>query len=300
MKRDELKDLAAFAVVAEQASFTRAAARLGMSPSALSHAMKALEGRLGVKLLTRSTRSVAPTEAGLRLLATLKPALEAIGSTLDGLGGSAERPAGTIRISALRHAAHVALWPLLPAFLDAHPGIRIEIRADDALVDIVAERFDAGVRFPQALAQDMVALPIGPELMPCVVASPGYLARRRPPATPQELHQHRCIGYRYASSGGLYAWEFDSPAGEPLSLRLDARLIFDDLTLMTAAALDGQGIALVLRDGVEADLAAGRLVPLLADWCRPWGRYQLYYPGRGQKSPAFAALVRAIRAQQLG
>lgn len=294
MKRDELNDLAAFVVVAEQASFTRAAARLGISPSALSHSMKALETRLGLRLLARTTRSVATTEAGEQLLRSLRPAFDDIGAALAAVSHLRDTPAGTLRITAPRHAAVTVLWPMLPDFLDAHPDIRIELTIDEALTDIVASRYDAGVRFHDRLAKDMVALPLGPELRPAVVASPGYFARYPPPRKPQDLGAHRCINYRYASSGDFYRWEFEKN-GVPCQVRVEGTLVFNDSELMLAAAIAGHGVAYLLEDQVERELAAGRLQRVLQDWCAPWAGYAFYYPSKRHKPPALAALVDAIR-----
>ena len=295
MKRDELNDLAAFVAVADAMSFTRAASGLGMSPSALSHAMRALETRLGVRLLARTTRSVSTTEAGERLLRTLRPAFEDIGAGLAALGDARDRPAGTVRITTFRRAATTVLWPVLPGLLDAHPDIRVEVTIDDDLVDIVAGRYDAGIRFGEKVDRDMIAVRIGPDLRAAVVASPAYLAGRAAPRTPRDLAGHRCINYRFVAAGGLYAWEFEEN-GRPFQVRVDGPLVFNDGDLILAAALAGQGIAYSFEDQVADHVAAGRLVRLLAEWCPPGPGYYLYYPSRRQTPPALAVLVDALRA----
>lgn len=294
MKRDQLTDLAAFAVVAREASFTRAAARLSMSPSALSHAMKALEARLGVQLLARTTRSVATTDAGERLLQTLRPALDDIQSGLDALGGLREgAAAGTVRITAPRHAATSVLWPTLPGFQAAHPDIRVEVSIDDRPVDIVSDRFDAGVRFGENIARDMVATRIGPDLRAAVVAAPAYLSGHAAPVKPEDLSAHRCINYRFAS-GALYAWEFED-SGRAFSMRVDGGLVVDDGDLIVAAARAGQGVAYAWEDTVADDIASGRLVRLLEPWCVTFPGYYLYTASRRQAAPALRALIDALR-----
>lgn len=299
MKRDELNDLAAFVAVADEESFTRAAARLGMSPSALSHAMKGLEGRLGLRLLARTTRSVRATEAGERLLGTLRPALAEIGAGLAALGAMRDQPAGTVRITAFRYAAVAVLWPALPAFLEAYPDVRVELTIDDGLTDIVAGRYDAGVRFGERVDKDMVAVRVGPDIRTAVVASPAYLARQPPPATPRDLAAHRCINYRYATGGDLYLWEFEED-GRAFQVRVDGPLVVNDGDLILAAALAGQGIGYLFEDQVADHVAAGRLVRVLTAWCVTFPGCHLYYPSRRQTSPALAALVEALRARAAG
>src|SRR3954470_19101390 len=294
MRREDLADLAAFAAVAEERSFTRAAARLGTSQSALSHTIRRLEGRLGVRLLTRSTRSVAPTEAGERLLRTLGPAFEEIDLGLAQLTASRDKPAGTIRISASEHAARAILWPELAALLPDYPDINVEISVDSGFVDIVAERFDAGVRLGEQVAKDMIAVRIGPELRMAAVAAPAYLAGRTPPATPHDLAAHDCINLRLRTMGGLYAWEFEKD-GRELRVRVEGRLVCNDVDLITQAALDGFGIAFLPDDHVADAVAEGRLVRMLEDWTPPFPGFHLYYPSRRQQSPAFALIVEALR-----
>lgn len=299
MKRDELNDLAAFVAVADEASFTRAAARLGMSPSALSHAMKGLEGRLGLRLLARTTRSVRATEAGERLLGTLRPALAEIGAGLAALGSLRDRPAGTVRITAFRYAAVTVLWPALPGFLEAHPDVRVELAIDDGLTDLVAGRYDAGVRFGERVDKDMVAVRVGPDIRTAVVASPAYLARHPAPATPRDLASHRCINYRYATGGGLYLWEFEED-GRAFQVRVDGPLVVNDGDLILAAALAGQGLGYLFEDQVADHVAAGRLVRVLEAWGVTFPGCHLYYPSRRQAPPALAALVEALRIRAAG
>jgi DNA-binding transcriptional LysR family regulator len=294
MRREDLADLVAFAAVAEERSFTRAAAKLGTSQSALSHTIRRLEGRLGVRLLTRSTRSVAPTEAGERLLRTLGPALDEIDAQLAQLGALRDKPAGTVRISASDHAARALLWPALARLVPEYPDIKVEISVDPGLVDIVAERFDAGVRLGEQVAKDMIAVRIGPDMRMAAIASPSYFAARTPPRTPQDLAAHDCINLRLHTFGGLYAWEFEK-AGRELRVRVEGQLVFNDVGLIRAAALEGFGIASLPEDHVADAIADGRLVRVLEDWCPPFPGYHLYYPSRRQQSPAFALVVEALR-----
>jgi DNA-binding transcriptional LysR family regulator len=294
MRREDLADLAAFAAVAEERSFTRAAARLGTSQSALSHTIRRLEGRLGVRLLTRSTRSVAPTEAGERLLRTLGPAFEEIELGLAQLTALRDKPAGTIRISASEHAARAILWPKLATLLPDYPDINVEISVDSGLVDIVAERFDAGVRLGEQVAKDMIAVRIGPELRMAAVAAPSYLAGRARPETPHDLAAHDCINLRLRTLGGLYAWEFEKD-GRELRVRVEGRVVSNDVDLILEAALEGFGIAFLPDDHVAEAIAEGRLVRMLEDWTPPFPGFHLYYPSRRQQSPAFALVVETLR-----
>jgi DNA-binding transcriptional LysR family regulator len=295
MKRDDLNDLAAFVAVADAMSFTRAASKLGMSPSALSHAMKALEARLGVRLLARTTRSVRATEAGERLLRTLRPAFDEIGAGLTALGSLRDTPAGTVRLTTFKHAVTSVVWPVLPRFLEAHPDVRVEITVDDGLTDIVAGRYDAGIRWGEKVAKDMIAVRVGPDTKAAVVGSPVYFAERPVPNTPRDLAGHRCINYRLATAGGLLPWGFEE-AGRPLQVRVDGPLVFNDGDLILAAALAGQGIAYLYEDQIAGPVAEGRLIRVLAEWCPTFPGYYLYYPSRRQTPPALAALVDALRA----
>ncbi|HEY0413183.1 MAG TPA: LysR family transcriptional regulator [Allosphingosinicella sp.] len=294
MRREELVDLNAFLAVAEERSFTRAAARLGTSQSALSHTIRRLEARLDVRLLNRSTRSVVPTEAGERLLRTLGPALEEIGAELAALSDLREKPAGTIRITTSDHAAGTILWPALATLLPDYPDIHVELSVDAALTDIVSERFDAGVRLGEQVAKDMIAVRIGPELRMAVVAAPAYFAARTKPETPHDLAHHLCINLRFATHGGLYAWEFERD-GRELRVRVEGQLVFNNVPMILKAARAGFGIAFVPEDQVQEDLAEARLVRVLEDWCQPFPGYHLYYPSRRQATPAFALIVEALR-----
>lgn len=294
MKRDDLNDLAAFVIVADEMSFTRAASKLGMSPSALSHAMRALEDRLGLQLLARTTRRVSTTEAGDRLLKTLRPAFEDISAELTALSELRDKPAGTVRITTFKHAATSVLLPILPDFLDAYPDIRLEITIDEGLTDIIESRYDAGIRFGEKVAKDMVAVRVSPDVRAAVVGSPTYFTDHPVPNTPQELAEHRCINYRFATSGGLYLWEFEE-AGRSFQVRVEGSLIFNDSDLILAAALAGQGLAYLFEDQITASVAEGRLIRVLAKWCPPSPGYYLYHPNRRQTPPALAALVHALK-----
>ncbi|RUZ23093.1 MULTISPECIES: LysR family transcriptional regulator [unclassified Mesorhizobium] len=294
MPRDNLNELTAFLAVAREESFTRAAAKLGVSQSALSHTVRALEERLGVRLLTRTTRSVSPTEAGERLLRTVGPRLDEIETELIALSALRENPAGTIRISAGEHAADAALWPAIAPLLPEYPDIKVEIIVDYGLTDIVAERFDAGVRLGEQVARDMIAVRIGPDMRMAVVGSPTYFATRPKPRTPQDLTTHNCINLRLPTYGGLYAWEFEK-AGRELKVRVEGQLVFNTAALRMNAVLAGLGLAYLPEEQVTAHLANGRLVRVLADWCGPFPGYHLYYPSRRQATPAFSLLVDALR-----
>jgi len=294
MKRDDLYDLAALAVVAEQRSFTRAAAELGISQSALSHAMKALEERLGVRLLSRTTRSVSTTEAGETLLRHLRPALSEIASGVDAASALRGKPSGTLRITATKHAVSSVVMPVLPRFLASHPDIRVEMLVDDNLTDIVASRIEAGIRFGDLVEKDMIAVRIGPDIRMAVVGAPSYFADHPVPRTPRELSGQRCINYRQVRSGGLYAWDFEEK-GRPFAVRVEGPLVFNNSDLIREAALAGQGLAYVYENEVVADLEAGRLTRILAKWCPAFPGYYLYHPSRRQTPPALAALIGALR-----
>jgi DNA-binding transcriptional LysR family regulator len=292
--RDNLSDLTAFAAVARERSFTRAAAQLGVSPSALSQTVRGLEGRLGVRLLTRTTRSVALTEAGERLMTRVAPHLDEIGAELAALGELGGRPLGSLRITTSDHAARTILWPAVERLTAAHPDIRVELHVESRFTDIVAERFDAGVRLGEQLAKDMVAVRIGPRLRMAAVASPAYLADKGVPRTPQDLADHNCINVRFASAGGVYAWEFEKE-GRAVKVRVEGQLTFNRVSLMLQAAAAGRGIAFVIEDEAAEQLRSGALVRVLDDWCEPFDGYHLYYPSRRLPSPAFTLLVDALR-----
>jgi DNA-binding transcriptional LysR family regulator len=294
MRREELVDFNAFAAVAEERSFTRAAAKLGTSQSALSHTINRLEARVGVRLLTRTTRRLAPTEAGERMLRALGPALDAIDEALAAARELGEKPAGTIRITTLEHAAHAVLWPALEKLLPNYPDVHVELVIEQSFTDIVAERFDAGVRLGESIAKDMIAVRIGPDLRMAVVASPAYFAANPKPRTPQDLAQHQCINLRLPTAGGLYAWELQKGRRE-LRVRVDGQLVFNDPPMMLRAAAAGFGLACVPDDHAAAMIADGRLIRVLEDWCPPFAGYHLYYPSRRQPSAAFSLLVEALR-----
>jgi DNA-binding transcriptional LysR family regulator len=294
MRRDELGDLAVFLTVAEELSFTRAAAKLGTSQSALSHTVRRLEERLGVRLLTRTTRRVMPTAAGERLLRTIGPAFEDIDAEIAALSALRDTPAGAIRITAGEYAAQAILWPALKRLLPHYPDIKVEIEVDYGLTDIVAERFDAGVRLGEQVAKDMIAVPVGPEMRMAAAAAPSYFATRPPPRTPQDLTAHNCINLRLPTYGGLYAWEFEKD-GRELRVRVEGQLAFNTVGLIVDAAVAGLGIACLLEVDMAAELRAGRLVRVLDDWCPPFPGYHLYYPSRRQPTPALALLVEALR-----
>jgi DNA-binding transcriptional LysR family regulator len=294
MARDLISDLSAFLAVARERSFTRAAAQLGVSPSALSHTMRALEERLGVRLLTRTTRSVSPTEAGERMLHRVGPHFEEIRRELEGLSELRDKPAGTIRITAGDHPAETILWPTLEDFLQKYPDIHVEISVDDALRDIVDERFDAGVRLGEQVAKDMIAVRIGPDVRMAVVGSPSYFELHPRPRTPDDLAEHQCINLRLRTLGGFYAWEFEK-AKRALKVRVEGQLAFNDARLIIKAARAGMGLTYVFQDLVEADLSSGALVQVLSDWTPPFSGYHLYFPSRRQQSPALALLVEALR-----
>jgi len=294
MPRQNVNDLLAFLAVARERSFTRAAAKLGVSQSALSHTMRALEARLGLRLLTRTTRSVSPTEAGERLFQTVGHRFEEIEAELEALSALRDKPAGTIRITAGEHAVNTILWPALMKFLPRYPDIKVEITIDHALTDIVSQRYDAGVRSGEQVAKDMIAVHIGPDLRMAVVGAPSYFAKRSPPKKPQDLTDHNCINLRLPTYGGLYAWEFEKGERE-LKVRVDGQLVLNGPTQMLNAALAGLGLAYVPQDLAQPHLDSGLLTRVLEDWCPPYSGYHLYYPSRRQPSPAFALLVDALR-----
>ena len=294
MQHGNLNDLLVFRAVATERSFTRAAAKLGVSQSALSHTIRALEERLGLRLLTRTTRSVAPTEAGERLLHTVGPRFEEIEAELEALSELREKPAGTIRITATDYAADTILWPKLAKFLRRYPDIKVEIIVDYGLVDIVAERFDAGVRSGEQVAKDMIAVRVGPDMRSAVIGAPSYFEGRSEPTRPQELISHNCINLRLPTRGGLYAWEFEKD-GRELKMDVEGQLVFNGTFQMLNAALAGFGLAYVPEDVARPHLAKGRLRRVLGDWCPPYSGYHLYYPSRRQSTPAFALFVEALR-----
>ena len=293
LRREELGSLAMFAVVAEERSFTRAAVKLGLSQSALSHSMNRLEAKLGLRLLTRTTRSVAPTDAGEKLLESLRPALDEIDSKINSLTELRERPAGSIRVTTSAHAAYTILWPAIDRITREHPDINIELNIAAAFTDIVAERFDAGVRLGEQLEQDMIAMRIGPRLRMATVGSPAYFAKYGIPKSPQDLSNHSCINLRMVS-GTVYSWEYEK-AGRELNIKVGGQLVFNDVELMVAAAVAGHGLIHLVEDRVIPLISDGSLCRVLEDWCDPFDGYYLYYPSRRLPSPAFSLFLDALR-----
>jgi DNA-binding transcriptional LysR family regulator len=289
-----INDLIAFLAVAKERSFTRAAARLGVSQSALSHTVRGLEERLGMRLLARTTRSVAPTEAGERLVRTVGPRFEEIDAELSALTELREKPAGTIRITTGEHAAEAILWPALARVLPRYPDIKAELMIDYGLTDIVTERCDAGVRLGEQVAKDMIAVRIGPDFCMAVVGGPSYFETKPRPKKPQDLTAHDCINIRLPTHGGIYAWEFEK-RGRELKVRVEGQLVFNNIGLRRNAVLAGLGLAYLPEDQVQSYVSEGRLIRVLDDWCAPFPGYHLYYPSRRQVAPAFAVLVEALR-----
>jgi len=294
MLKDNFNDLLSFMVVARERSFTRAAAQLGVSQSALSHAMRNLEARLDVRLLTRTTRSVAPTEAGERLFVRLSPHLLEIEQELTALRDTRDMPAGNIRITAGEHAMTSVLWPVLKPFMAQYPDINVEVTVDNGLTDIVDGRFDAGVRLGEQVAKDMIAVRIAPDMRMAVVGSAAYLARFGVPETPEQLDAHRCINMRLPTRGGVYAWEF-ARDGREIRVRVEGQLTLNSLPQRIDAAENGLGLAYVPEDTILDALADGRLVRVLDAWCPAFEGYHLYYPSRRQHTTAFTLLMEALR-----
>ena len=294
MTRDDWSDLAVFLAIAETGSFTRAGQRLNVTASALSHAMRDMERRLGVRLLNRTTRSVAPTAAGASLLARLRPATADLEAALEGLNESRDRPAGIVRVTAHRTAAEHDVLPRLARFAEDYPEITVELSIEDGLVDIVADRFDAGVRHEQKLEQDMVAVRIGRPIQTAIVASPAYFARHAPPTLPEDVRRHRCVNYRYTSSGMVHLWRFVRD-GREVAIEAPGLFVTNDVGLLLAAALDGLGLACLAEPQVARHVESGALVRALQDWCPFIPPNHLYYSSRRQTSAAFAAFVAAMR-----
>jgi DNA-binding transcriptional LysR family regulator len=292
--RDNISDLAAFLAVARAGSFTRAAAQLDISQPTLSHLVSALEKRLGLRLLNRTTRSVSTTEAGERLLRTLAPHFDGIEAGLAALTELREKPSGTIRITTADHQAETILMPAIDKILPAHPDLNIELSVNPGFVDIVAERFDAGVRLGETVARDMVAVRIGPDMRMAIVGSPAYFANRRAPRTPNDLAAHNCINLRFSAASGVLVWEFEK-GGRPVNVRVDGQLVVTTIALARQGALGGLGLAYLPLDYVEPYIASGELVRVLASWCEPFPGYHLYYPSRRQPTPAFTLLVETLR-----
>jgi DNA-binding transcriptional LysR family regulator len=294
MRKETAADLVAFLVIAREQSFTRAAAQLGVSQSALSQTMRGLETRLGARLLTRTTRRVSPTEAGERLLRTVGSRFEEVDAELEAVTALRDKPAGTIRLTSTENAAATVLWPALERILPNYPDIKVEIVIDYGLTDIVAERFDAGVRLGETVANGMISVRIAADTRMAVVGAPSYFAERKPPKVPQDLTDHNCINLRLPTRGGLYAWEFEK-GGREMNVRVDGQLTFGTAALLLIAARAGFGLAYLTEEQVSDDLKSGRLVRVLGDWCPPFSGYHLYYPNRRQPTQAFALLVEGLR-----
>ncbi|WP_321892440.1 LysR family transcriptional regulator [Paraburkholderia tropica] len=294
MARSDLADITAFLAVAREGSFTKAAAQLGVSQSALSQTVRNLEARLGLRLLARTTRNVSPTEAGERLIQSVGPRLDEVEAELAALTALREKPAGIVRIAVGEHAAESLLWPAIEKLLPAYPDITIELVIDNGLTDIVEQRLDAGVRLGEQVARDMVAVRIGPDIRMAVVGTPAYFARHPKPKTPQDLTAHNCVNIRMPTAGSLYAWEFEK-AGRALKVRVEGRLIFNTATLAVRAALAGAGLACVPEARVLAHIERGELLRVLSDWCAPFPGFYLYYPSRRQPTPAFTVVADALR-----
>lgn len=294
MPRENFNELQAFLVVARSRSFTKAAAQLGVSPSALSHSMRGLEERLGIRLLTRTTRSVSPTDAGERLLRTVGPRFEEVEAELAALNELRLKPAGTIRITAGDHPAVTILWPKLSNVVAKYSDVKVEINMEGGLIDIAAQRFDAGVRLGEQVAKDMVSVRIGPDIRFAVVGTKSYFAKHAAPKAPQDLVAHNCINLRLPTHGGLWAWDFERN-GRELKARVDGQLVFNNIFQVRDAALDGAGLAYIPEDLAHPYLARGQLLWVLEAWSPPWPGYHLYYPSRRQASPAFALIVDALR-----
>lgn len=294
MKREDLNDMLWFLAVAEERSFTKAAAKLGTSQSTISHTIKKLEARMGLRLLTRTTRSVSPTEAGERLIRSLAPRIEELESEIDQLMEIRDKPSGTVRITLSDYAQESIVWPKLRPVLREYPDIKVELNSDNGFRNIVEEKFDAGVRLGESVDKDMIAVRIGPDWRLVAVASPEYLMARTVPKTPQELVNHDCINHRQARAGGLYAWEFEKD-GREVRVRVDGQLTFNTSYAMIDAAVAGYGIAYVPETLVERERASGRLIQILDDWSPMFPGYYLFYPSRRQNSPAFKVVVDALK-----
>jgi DNA-binding transcriptional LysR family regulator len=294
MAHTKVNDLQAFLAVAREQSFTRAAARLDITPSALSHTIRALEERLGVRLLARTTRNVAPTEAGDRLMRSIGPLFDQIAAEVEALGALREKPAGTIRITCTDDAIELYLRPVLASFLDSYPDITLELFVDYGFTNIVEERFDAGIRLGEAISKDMIATRISPDWRLAVVGSPAYFERYAPPSTPYELTRHACINIRHRPSGAVYAWEFEKD-GKAFTVKGEGQLVFNSVVHVLNGAIDGIGLAYVPEALAAPYLADGRVQEVLSDWCPYFQGFHLYYPHRRQVSPAFSAFLEAVR-----
>lgn len=294
MAQNKINDLQAFVAVARDQSFTKAAAKLGITPSALSHSMRALEERLGVRLLARTTRNVAPTEAGERLMRTIAPLFDQIASEVEALGELREKPAGTIRVTCTDDSIELYLRPLLAQFLTDYPDIKLELFVDYGFTNIVEERFDAGIRIGEAVSKDMIAVPISSTWRLAVVGSPEYFKRCPPPKTPYDLTRHSCINMRHRPSGSIYAWEF-AKDGKEFTVKGEGQLVFNSIIHVLNSAVDGIGLGYVVEELAAPYLKDGRLIEVLEEWCPYFQAFHLYYPNRRQTSPAFAAFVDTVR-----
>ena len=297
MALETFNDALAFVHVAREGSFTKASAQLGVSPSALSHAVRGLETRLGVRLLTRTTRSIATTEAGERLFNSVAPRFEDIDAEVAAIRGLRDKPIGSIRITSAEHAANSVLWPKLSKVMQDYPDISVEITVDYTMSDIVSQRYDAGVRMGDQVAKDMIAVRISPDLRIAVVASPRYFATRAKPISPHELTQHNCLRLRLPTHGGFLPWDFDKD-GQEGKFPVNGQWVFNNSSSIVRAALADYGLAFVPEDMVVEHIAAGRLVRVLDDWCQPYPGYHLYYPSHRQSSGALAVIVEALRHQK--
>lgn len=294
MRREEMADLTVFLAVAEARSFTRAAAKLGLSQSALSQIVRRLEERLGMRLLTRTTRSLAPTEAGERLIDTLAPALDQLDANIAALSELSGKPTGTIRITSVEHATKTVLWPVLKDFLVKYPDVKAAITSDYGLVDIVAERYDAGVRMGEHVDKDMIAVRIAPDFRAAIVASPDYIKAYPAPTLPQELVHHRCINLSLSTARGHYIWHFKKKERD-MKVRVDGAIAFNSISMLKDAALAGFGLAYLPEDEVKSCLDTGSLIRVLDDWCPLFPGYHLYYPSRRQQAPAFTLFVESLK-----
>ncbi|WP_140986396.1 LysR family transcriptional regulator [Asticcacaulis tiandongensis] len=294
MRKGDFSDFAAFIAVAEAGSFTRAASRLGLSQAALSFAVRGLEERLGVRLITRTTRKLSVTDAGERLLNSLRPAFDQIETEIAAIGALREKPSGTVRIATFRHAAKQVLWPVMTKLMGEYPDISFEVSVSEGLTDIVGGRFDAGIRLGEQVEKDMVSVRISDDVRMAVVGSPSYFEGRPLPSTPRDLSAHDCVSYRQTTSGGIYAWELEKDGAE-FEVKVGGHLIINDNEMMEAAALDGVGLVYLFESQVADYISSGRLIRVLEDWCPPFPGYHLYYPSRRQNTPAFALLLNALR-----
>ncbi len=294
MHRETMADLVAFLAVARERSFTRAAVKLGVSPSALSHTIRKLEERLGVRLLTRTSRSVSTTEPGEGLLERIGPHFDQIADELDGLTELRDKPAGTLRITTGDQPAESILLPALAKLLPLYPDLNVELMVENGFVDIVAERFDAGVRLGETLAQDMIAVRIGPDMQMAITGSPNYFKTRGEPQTPDDLGNHVCINLRHQARGGNSVWDLEKD-GRAVNVRVEGQLVVNDIAIVRQAAVDGLGLCYLPRDYLEPHIDAGDLVPVLEQWCPPFPGYHLYYPSRRQQTPALVAFIAAVR-----